>query len=128
MKIIRTRPGHENIMANYYAVNESHFKPWSPAVPRNHHSVDAWQRRLDEREIEFENRLSVHFIGTDQAESHIIGACSLSNIARGVFQVTLPSIQDDFEYYIQAESSAGKPLVFPATAPQINQTIVVMPK
>ncbi|MCG8414408.1 MAG: GNAT family N-acetyltransferase [Pseudomonadales bacterium] len=73
-------------MANYFAVNERHLKPWTPLVPRDHHSESAWRRRLEEREIEFENGVSVHFIGTDDAESHVIGSCSLSNIVRGVFQ------------------------------------------
>ena len=86
MKIIRTKIGHETILANYYAVNELHFQKWSPAVPREHHSINSWKRRLEEREIEFENGVSVHFIGTDETESHVIGACSLSNIVRGVFQ------------------------------------------
>ena len=86
MKVIRTRPGHETIIANYFAVNESHLRKWSPAAPGGHHSVDSWKRRLEEREIEFENGLSVHFIGTDEDESHVIGSCSLSNIVRGVFQ------------------------------------------
>lgn len=85
-KIIRARPGHETIMANYFSVNESHLQPWSPLVPRDHHSEESWRRRLDERELEFENGLSAHFIGTDQAESHVIGSCSLSNVVRGVFQ------------------------------------------
>lgn len=86
MKIIRTRPGHEDILANYYAVNESHFERWSPAVPKQHHSLESWKRRLEEREIEFENSLSAHFVATDLTESYVIGGCSLSNIVRGVFQ------------------------------------------
>ena len=86
MKIIRTKIGHETILANYYAVNESHFQKWSPAVPRGHHSINSWKRRLEERDIEFENGVSVHFIGTDETESYVIGACSLSNIVRGVFK------------------------------------------
>lgn len=86
MKVIRTRPGHEMIMANYFAVNEEHLKKWSPSVPKGHHSVESWERRLKERELEFESGLSAHFIGTDEAESHVIGSCSLSNIVRGVFQ------------------------------------------
>lgn len=86
MKIIRARPGHETILANYYAVNEVHFKKWSPAVPKGHHSIDSWQRRLEEREIEFENGISSHFIGTDETESFVIGGCSLSNVVRGVMQ------------------------------------------
>lgn len=86
MKIIRTRPGHEKILANYYAVNEEHFRKWSPLVPKGHHSIDSWRRRLEEREIEFQNTISAHFIGTDETESHVIGSCSLGNIVRGAYQ------------------------------------------
>ncbi|MDD9891306.1 MAG: GNAT family N-acetyltransferase [Gammaproteobacteria bacterium] len=86
MKVIRTRPGHEIIMANYFAVNEEHLKKWSPSVPKGHHTIESWQRRLTERELEHKGGLSAHFIGTDEEESHVIGSCSLSNIVRGVFQ------------------------------------------
>jgi ribosomal-protein-alanine N-acetyltransferase len=86
MKIIRTQPGHESILANYFAVNETHLQKWSPTMPRRHHSIESWKRRLDEREIEFEDQLSAHFIGTDEEESQVIGSCSISNIVRGVFQ------------------------------------------
>lgn len=86
MKIIRTRPGHETILANYYAVNEAHFEPWAPRVPAGHYSISAWRKRLADREDEFRQGSSVHFIGTDAEESHVIGSCSLSNIVRGVFQ------------------------------------------
>jgi [ribosomal protein S5]-alanine N-acetyltransferase len=86
IKVIRPVPGHEIIMANYFAVNEEHLKKWNPRVPKTHHSIDSWRRRLLERELEFDSGLSAHFIGTDEAESHVIGGCSLSNIVRGVFQ------------------------------------------
>lgn len=86
MKIIRTRPGHETIMANYFAVNEAHFETWAPAVPPGHNSVQSWRKRLDDREEDFMKGHAVHFIGTDAQESHVIGSCSLSNIVRGVFQ------------------------------------------
>ncbi|MDP6536585.1 MAG: GNAT family N-acetyltransferase [Gammaproteobacteria bacterium] len=86
MKIIRTQSGHETILAHYFTVNDTHLQKWSPAIPSGHHSIESWKRRLDEREIEFENGLSAHFIGTDEEESLVIGSCSISNIVRGVFQ------------------------------------------
>lgn len=86
INIIRAKPGHETIMANYFAVNEQHLQPWSPRVPRNYHSVESWKQRLQERELEFKRDQSVHFIGTDKQESHVIGSCSISNIVRGVMQ------------------------------------------
>jgi [ribosomal protein S5]-alanine N-acetyltransferase len=86
MKIIRATVGHANILANYFAVNEEHLQKWSPAVPTGHHSIEAWRLRLEQREQDFEQGQAFHFIGTDQAESHVIAGCSLSNIVRGVFQ------------------------------------------
>ncbi len=52
----------------------------------------------------------------------------LKHVARGVYTVTIPAGQfegKDFEYYIQATTADGEKLVFPATAPRINQTVVV---
>ena len=51
------------------------------------------------------------------------------HIARGVYSVALTpgQIAGDFEYYIKATGGAGKTLLFPATAPELNQTVVVMP-
>jgi hypothetical protein len=50
----------------------------------------------------------------------------LKLVARGVYSVELPAgVKDDFEYYIQAEPARGKPVYFPATAPRLNQTVVV---
>ncbi len=86
MKIMRSRPGHEIILSNYYEANEEHLRRWSPLMPRSHHSVASWTLRLIEREKEFEDDISVHFIGTNESESLVIGICSISNIVRGVFQ------------------------------------------
>jgi hypothetical protein len=60
----------------------------------------------------------------------------LTHIARGVYAVTLPAeaTKADFEYYVEAEHRVatrldGSPISgrtrFPATAPAINQTVVV---
>ncbi len=48
----------------------------------------------------------------------------IQHVSRGVHEVTLPPAREAFEYYITAQTSAGK-LVWPAMAPQINQTVVV---
>lgn len=52
----------------------------------------------------------------------------LRHVARGVHAVTLPQVRDQaIEYYITATAANGKKLTWPATAPHINQTIIVMP-
>ncbi len=52
----------------------------------------------------------------------------LSNIDRGVYAVKIPvkEIGEDIEYYIKATTAKGERLYFPATAPKINQTIIVV--
>ena len=51
----------------------------------------------------------------------------LTHIARGVYALTLPPQPGDFEYYLEAQSSADK-VVYPVTAPNLNQTVVVIIK
>ena len=50
----------------------------------------------------------------------------LAHVARGVHTVSLPAacVKSDFEYYVQA-TAGDKSLVFPPTAPAMNQTVVV---
>ena len=46
-------------------------------------------------------------------------------LGRAVYAVALPASGDDFEYYLRAETAAGQMRVWPATAPEMNQTVVV---
>jgi hypothetical protein len=48
-------------------------------------------------------------------------------IARAVYQATLPPANEDFEYHIGAARAEGAGIVWPATAPGINQTVIVTP-
>jgi hypothetical protein len=52
----------------------------------------------------------------------------LRHVARGVYAVDLPAKASaaDFEYYVEVVDADGKTLRAPATAPAINQTVVVM--
>jgi hypothetical protein len=51
----------------------------------------------------------------------------LGRVTRAVYRVTLPAATESLEYYLQAETDGGKRLHWPSTAPDINQTVVVMP-
>ena len=53
-------------------------------------------------------------------------AIPATHLGRAVYEAKLPPAQDDFEYFITAETAAGRQLVWPATAPSINQTVVAM--
>jgi len=50
----------------------------------------------------------------------------LTNQDRGIYKVSIPAQQDDFEYYIQANTAVGS-ATYPSTAPEINQTVIVGP-
>jgi hypothetical protein len=53
----------------------------------------------------------------------------LGHVVRSVYSVTVYAGQiedNDIEYYVQARGGDGEKLVFPPTAPAINQTVVVL--
>jgi hypothetical protein len=51
-------------------------------------------------------------------------------VARGVYTVKLPTMTatDDLEYYVQVLPRGEAPVYFPATAPYMNQTLVLQPQ
>ena len=49
----------------------------------------------------------------------------VTHVARAVYQATLPTARDDFEYFAEATRANGQQLVWPATAPELNQTVVI---
>ena len=62
---------------------------------------------------------TVHFRPLGQGEWKEIPA---THVARAVYKAELPAAREDFEYYI----TAGEKLVWPATAPSLNQTVVIL--
>jgi hypothetical protein len=45
--------------------------------------------------------------------------------ARALWRVELPAASEDFEYYIEAQTASGGTLRWPASAPEMNQTVIV---
>jgi hypothetical protein len=52
-------------------------------------------------------------------------AAGVRHVARAVYVLSLPPLDGDIEYYVQVETAAGKKLTWPATAPALNQSVVV---
>jgi hypothetical protein len=50
----------------------------------------------------------------------------LEKVGRGVYLALCPETEKDIEYYIRVRT-AGQEIMFPATAPVINQTVVRQP-
>jgi len=51
----------------------------------------------------------------------------LEHVDRAVHTVSLRAVEGDIEYNIRATTVDGTKLIWPATAPIVNQTVVVMP-
>jgi len=52
----------------------------------------------------------------------------LRHVARGVYEVNLPAVPEEgAEYYLRVKTAAGRELIWPATAPSMNQTLVQQP-
>jgi hypothetical protein len=54
----------------------------------------------------------------------------LQHVARGVYTAQWPAIPaslSGIEYYVEVKPARGKTVRFPATAPQMNQTVVIHP-
>jgi hypothetical protein len=48
------------------------------------------------------------------------------HVARAVYAVVVPPLTGDIEYYLESEAADGRKLIWPATAPDLNQTVVVL--
>jgi hypothetical protein len=81
--------------------------------------------------------LPVIVVGTKAAEGAVFwrplgpgqfAKVPLVHVARGVYTVTLPAeaTKADFEYYIEATGAEDAKLLFPPTAPGLNQSVVVV--
>jgi hypothetical protein len=53
-------------------------------------------------------------------------AIALDHQARGAWTTTPPALTEDLEYYVEAETGQGV-VVWPAAAPSLNHTVVVLP-
>jgi hypothetical protein len=58
----------------------------------------------------------------------VFGAVPASHVGQAVYQVELPPASTDIEYYLQAETASGGKLTWPATAPALCQTVIVLPE
>jgi hypothetical protein len=47
------------------------------------------------------------------------------HVGRATYSATLLAMAADFDYYITTETTTGKKLAWSATAPEMNQSVVV---
>ena len=87
------------------------LQAWAPA-----HSLPA---------SPFSVHIHTHTTGYRPLGSGSFTSTSMGNVGRSVFEISVGNIDADFEYYVDASCDGGSAL-FPAGAPTVTQSIVVM--
>jgi len=56
-------------------------------------------------------------------------AVDFQHVARGIYTAALPPVRAaGIEYYIEVTTGEGQQLMFPPTAPRLNQTVAALPQ
>lgn len=127
-------------------VNLENHPGWGPAVARN--TTQPWPKDYPGQPrlivptvrsiVDQGDKLTLKIIVLDRQPARFVTlhvralgrgdwkSIPASHVARAVYEARLPAAQDDFEYYLTAETMSGAALLWPATAPQISQTVVTI--
>ncbi|MEZ8368496.1 GNAT family N-acetyltransferase [Vibrio splendidus] len=77
---------HASDMLAYQLENREHLAPWSPLRTDEFYTLDNWLSQCKNSESAFEKGSEVKFVALDKDAGEIVGVCSFTGIARGVFQ------------------------------------------
>ncbi|EJB1797693.1 GNAT family N-acetyltransferase [Vibrio parahaemolyticus] len=77
---------HASSMLTYQLENREHLAPWSPLRTDEFYTLDNWLSQCEASESAFEKGSEVKFVALDKDTDEIVGVCSFTGIARGVFQ------------------------------------------
>lgn len=81
-----TSAGDAKAVSEFYLNNSEHLRLWEPLRDDGYHLPEAWEKRLDEREIEQSEGRAAYFVSYNPVVSEVVAMCSLTNIVRGPFQ------------------------------------------
>jgi ribosomal-protein-alanine N-acetyltransferase len=70
----------------YYLANRAHLEPWEPERSESFYALESIRERLRAAESAFAAGTAFHFAILEIRTGCMIGACSFSNVVRGVFQ------------------------------------------
>ena len=86
MEVKRTSIEDAKPISEFYLKNSGHLRVWEPLREDGYHSIDAWTKRLEQREMEHAEGCSAYFISYNSDDIDVIATCSLTNIVKGPFQ------------------------------------------
>jgi len=72
-------------LSKYYLVNANHLKPWEPLRENGYHDIQAWEKRLKQREIQQKEKKGIYFLAYNSGLTEIIATCNLTEITLGAF-------------------------------------------
>ena len=85
--------GDAKSVSEFYLNNSHHLRLWEPLKEDGYHELEAWKKRLEEREIEQSEGRSAYFISYNSVLCEVVAMCSLTNIVRGLSKPATWDIQ-----------------------------------
>jgi ribosomal-protein-alanine N-acetyltransferase len=106
-------PAQAVLWARFHQENRAHFAPWDPLRDEDFFTASAWQLRLENARIQFQQGKAIHLALIDKYSAEMIGQCSFSNIVQGPFMACHLG-------YSLAAAAEGKGLMFEALSAAIE--------
>ncbi|MFM2475890.1 GNAT family N-acetyltransferase [Celerinatantimonas sp. MCCC 1A17872] len=74
------------LLANFYARNQTFFKPWFPTRPSYYFSDDYWRGRLDQIYKAFLSDEAIYFCALSLDEQQVLAVANFTAIQEGAFK------------------------------------------
>ncbi|MCD6395263.1 MAG: hypothetical protein J7M40_17405 [Planctomycetes bacterium] len=117
----------ENLnLANWQGPKEYKWEPRIFVTTLRTHVEKGEKLKLALRVLDTADPKSVSLYYRNMGQGQFMKISPLQQI-RHVYQFQLPQASGDMEYYFDVESSSGARLMYPVTAPEITQTLVMLP-
>ncbi len=85
MNVRQTQVQDAQVLLDFYQHNRQHLEAWEPKRDASFYSLEYWQTELNRRLRETAQDRGYWFAAIN-SQGQVVAVCSLTNIARGVFQ------------------------------------------
>ncbi|NHQ87887.1 ribosomal protein S5-alanine N-acetyltransferase [Iodobacter sp. HSC-16F04] len=85
LKLVLAEPAQAALWASFQQENRNHLAPWDPQRDEDFFTPFAWQLRLENARLQFEQGTAIHWVLLDAHSTEMLGQCSFSNIVQGPF-------------------------------------------
>jgi ribosomal-protein-alanine N-acetyltransferase len=113
INLVQAEPKQARLWAGFQQQNRAHLAPWDPLRDEDFFTEFAWQLRLENARLQYQQGTAVHWALLDKNTGEMLGQCSFSNIVQGPFMACHLG-------YSLAASAEGKGLMFEALTAAIE--------